>query len=218
MSLKKVKKGQAFVKGVSVLDSNPNAYKYVKKKMRKAQDGGIFAKIGNFMNSGAGDLIINGIGTIASSIQGNKASKKELEAKDAEMKSFKQNTWKNKYIEALKHQNELNPNESDIVKQNNAYNEASALIGEEVADKQAEIDNQKIAIQNYFNNQRDENISNIIQQAVNFIAKPKTNKQPVTTTSSSTSTPITSSPSLSTPSYFDSYISQNIFKKNGQLS
>lgn len=33
------KGGKAFVNGVSILDSNPDAYKYVKKKIKKAQNG-----------------------------------------------------------------------------------------------------------------------------------------------------------------------------------
>jgi len=33
------KGGKAFINGVSILDSNPDAYKYVKKKMKKAAGG-----------------------------------------------------------------------------------------------------------------------------------------------------------------------------------
>ena len=40
------KNKKAFVDGVNVLDSNPKAYKYVKKKIKKAGDGDKFVKAG----------------------------------------------------------------------------------------------------------------------------------------------------------------------------
>lgn len=40
------KNKKAFVDGVNVLDSNPKAYKYVKKKIKKAEDGDKFIKAG----------------------------------------------------------------------------------------------------------------------------------------------------------------------------
>lgn len=40
------KSKKAFVDGVNVLDSNPKAYKYVKKKIQKAEDGDKFVKAG----------------------------------------------------------------------------------------------------------------------------------------------------------------------------
>lgn len=40
------KSKKAFVDGVNVLDSNPKAYKYVKKKIKKAEDGDKFVKAG----------------------------------------------------------------------------------------------------------------------------------------------------------------------------
>jgi hypothetical protein len=40
------KSKKAFVDGVNVLDSNPKAYKYVKKKIQKAGDGDKFVKAG----------------------------------------------------------------------------------------------------------------------------------------------------------------------------
>lgn len=61
--------GKAFVNGVSILDSNPDAYKYVKKKLKKHQKGGktttwqkIGTGIGNFLNSDIGKGVI-GLGT-----------------------------------------------------------------------------------------------------------------------------------------------------------
>lgn len=40
------KNKKAFIDGVNVLDSNPKAYKYVKKKIQKAEDGDKFVKAG----------------------------------------------------------------------------------------------------------------------------------------------------------------------------
>lgn len=40
------KNKKAFVDGVNVLDSNPKAYKYIKKKIQKAEDGDKFVKAG----------------------------------------------------------------------------------------------------------------------------------------------------------------------------
>ena len=57
--------GKAFVNGVSILDSNPDAYKYVKKKLKKHQEGGktsTWQKIGNFFNSDTGKRVI-GLGS-----------------------------------------------------------------------------------------------------------------------------------------------------------
>lgn len=75
------KGGKAFVDGVNVLDSNPKAYKYVKKKYKmqnkgglipKAQEGTKFqnflGKANNFLNSDVGqgllNLVGNGLNTI----------------------------------------------------------------------------------------------------------------------------------------------------------
>ena len=58
------KGGKAFVTGVNILDSNPDAYKYVKKKykMRSAQQGTKMSfgqKAGNFLNSDSGKGLLS---------------------------------------------------------------------------------------------------------------------------------------------------------------
>lgn len=72
----RVKKHQAFVNGVSILDSNPDAYKYVKKKLRKAATGGNtgnwFSGVGNWLNKNSGT--ISNIGNIAISTIANGVS------------------------------------------------------------------------------------------------------------------------------------------------
>ena len=90
----KVKKHQAFVNGVSILDSNPDAYKYVKKKIKKAADGdnskNWFSGVGNWLNKNQGTIstigstITNGIGLIKQNSElsaAKAAKKKELDAK-----------------------------------------------------------------------------------------------------------------------------------------
>ena len=54
------KGGKAFVDGVSVLDSNPEAYKYVKRKVKKKQDGGELGK-GRILDSPYDDPSLMGI-------------------------------------------------------------------------------------------------------------------------------------------------------------
>lgn len=131
------KGGKAFVNGVSILDSNKDAYKYVKKKykMRSAGDGMKISKaqegdkltgwqkVGNFLNSDYGNLILNGVQQ-GLSYFGNKP------------KSTKAN--KEAFIKNYIAQNSVNPNQfyqqayqqqvtspdvhaSDIVARNTAY-------------------------------------------------------------------------------------------------
>lgn len=85
----KVKKGgKAFVNGVNILDSNPNAYKYVKKKykMRSAYEGtklNLFQKAGEFLNSDTGQNVISGITSLFGGIKNSKiTSKNAQEAKN----------------------------------------------------------------------------------------------------------------------------------------
>ena len=77
---KQLKKGgKAFIPEVNVLDSDPKAYKYVKKKykMRSAQQGTKLSGFGNFLNNNS-ELITNAIGSIVGGIQKDKY-RKELE-------------------------------------------------------------------------------------------------------------------------------------------
>lgn len=90
----RVKKHQAFVNGVSILDSNPDAYKYVKKKIKKAAGGdnskNWFSGVGNWLNknqntiSTIGSAITNGVGLIKQNSELSKAKaakEKELDEK-----------------------------------------------------------------------------------------------------------------------------------------
>ena len=78
--------GKAFVSGVNVLDSNPKAYKYVKKKYKMAQQGtklNLFQKVGNFLNSDLGKTVgtglVNAFSSWASSNKQNNAIDSQIE-------------------------------------------------------------------------------------------------------------------------------------------
>lgn len=93
----KVKKGgKAFINGVNILDSNPNAYKYVKKKykMRSAQEGtklNLFQKAGEFLNSDTGQNVISGITSLFGGIKNSRnTSKNTQEAKNGLNAEYKQ--------------------------------------------------------------------------------------------------------------------------------
>ena len=124
--------GKAFVKGVNILDSNPDAYKYVKKKLRSAQQGakiGFGQKIGNFLNSDTGKSIVNlgqqlysGISDASNKIKQNEKLQKWKQSfinsqslSDAERQNF--------YIQSIQNQQMNNPdgNVSDIVASHDAW-------------------------------------------------------------------------------------------------
>ena len=79
--------GKAFVNGVSVLDSNPNAYKYVKKKYQMAQEGtklNFWQKTGNFLNGGLGQILMNGIAGVIKTTAENKNVDAQAKAAQAQ--------------------------------------------------------------------------------------------------------------------------------------
>lgn len=137
------KGGKAFYAGIDISDSNPNAYKHIKRQMKKAQEGTkltFWQKAGNWMNNNS-DLIntgISGISNIISASKQQKVADQFAEAKEAEMKSFKEKTWKDKYLENLKKQNDR----SDIVNMSRAYNQTSPDVAKTIQEKQQEIDKQ----------------------------------------------------------------------------
>lgn len=121
-----------FVNGVSVLDSNSDAYKYVKKKIKKAADGSqltIGQKIGNAINSPLGKLgidvgqkLIGGIQDVTNRIKYNehlqnwkKNYVNSQSLSDAERQKF--------YAQSVQNQQMNNPdgNVSDIVASHDAW-------------------------------------------------------------------------------------------------
>ena len=113
------KGGKAFITGVNILDSNPKAYKYVKKKYKMAQQGtklNFFQKAGNFLNSDLGKTISNGL----------------VNAFSSWTSSNKQNNAIDSQIEALKKQNKADINSI----QNQALQKATGEITQKFNEQQ----------------------------------------------------------------------------------
>lgn len=128
------KGGKAFVEGVNVLDSNPDAYKYVKKKykMRSAAEGMKMDWIGT-----AGNLINNGM-NIFKAIKSQKAIDELKQANASKLNATKNQAINDYYRKSLANQSDR----SDIVNRTNAYNEATNSASQIVAQKQQELDQQ----------------------------------------------------------------------------
>lgn len=99
------KGGKAFVNGVNVLDSNPKAYKYVKKKYKMQNKGGLISKaqegtkfqnlignVSNFLKSDSGQSIISGVGQLFKTFK----SSSDLEKQREEL-----NKWKRAYVNSI---------------------------------------------------------------------------------------------------------------------
>lgn len=111
--------GKAFVNGVSILDSNPDAYKYVKKKYKMAQEGTKLTfgqKVGNFLNSDLGQFAANAAGQFVNGIWQNKQQNKiknEL------------NQWKKSYINSITpedYSQQVAAEEQQLMQENPDYN------------------------------------------------------------------------------------------------
>ena len=188
--------GKAFVTEINILDSNPKAYKEVKKKykMRSAQQGtkmNFFQKANNFLNSdlgkGLSSSLINGIGNIVSSTKATKAINAQNEALDTQLKAHKAKTFVEKYNENLQNQTD----KSSIVRQSNAWNQANSQVSSE-NDFEKEINRQKLINEESAKQAQADawytTASNIAGTAINALNKngvPKT---------------------VSSPSYFDNYV------------
>lgn len=196
--------GKAFVTGINILDSNPKAYKEVKKKykMRSAQQGtkmNFFQKANNFLNSdlgkGLSNSLINGIGNIVFSA---KATKAQNEALDAQLKAHKAKTFVEKYNENLQNQSDKSP----IVRQSNAWNQANSQVSSE-NNFEKEINKQKLINEEFAKQAQADawytTTSNIAGTAINAL-----NKNGVPKTASS-------------PSYFDNYVNTK-YKKFGTFN
>ena len=193
--------GKAFVEGVNVLDSNPKAYKYVKKKykMRMAQDGTKFDWASTLGNVGS------------SILQGyfqNKKISREAEAAKAMNKLTSQDFFNiyNQKLQEAKQQEEQQAkaieamtgttiNSSNIVAANNAWKNASG----EYAALKNNVDQQNRAIDAQVQAQKSNiwgnAISGVMQQGVGLLSNYLNNKK-----SSNITTGITT-PSITAPSY-----------------
>lgn len=121
---------QAFVNGVSILDSNPDAYKFVKRKLHKAakgdKTGNWFQRNSELLNTLGGSLT-EGISSITDSIQAQKKAKQQIQANEISDNVTEQELINQYYQEELNNIQE-NPSEdihnSPIVAQNTAYQRA----------------------------------------------------------------------------------------------
>ena len=202
--------GKAFVEGVNVLDSNPKAYKYVKKKykMRMAQDGTKFDWTSTLAN--VGSSILQGY------IQNKKISK-EAEASKAMNKLTSKDFFNiyNQKLQEAKQQEEQQAkaveamtgttiNSSNIVAANNAWKNASG----EYAALKNNVDQQNRAIDAQAQAQKSNiwgnAISGAMQQGMGLLNNYLNNKSSNATTPTTISTK-TSYNYFSTPKKFGTF-------------
>lgn len=127
-----MKKHQAFVDGVNVLDSNPSMYKKIKKKIkvRKAEEGtklNTWNKMGNWFNnnkdtiSGVLGQAMSAISSIKQSHEQNKMVEAQKKSLEIRMEADKEAARNAAYKKAL----ERGTNRSPVVNAFNANNEAN---------------------------------------------------------------------------------------------
>lgn len=121
----KMKKHQAFVEGVNVLDSNPNIYKKIKqrKKVKKAQEGTKFSTWLNNKDTISGVLgqAMSAISSIKQSHEQNKMVEAQKKSLEAGMKADKDAARNAAYKKAL----EGGTDRSPVVNAFNANNIAN---------------------------------------------------------------------------------------------
>ena len=182
------KGGKAFVNGVSVLDSNPDAYKYVKKKIKMAADG---TSTQNWLqkNSGTiqsiGSTALNGIFSYLSAKQQEKDIKKQNEAKlkdvDAQLKQqkayYKPLAYQYALQQAQKDTNGTDENISPIVVDQQAEKLANMLINTNLKNQvKAENANAEAEAKNATMSALMGTVGNIAQSGLGILANNIGNK------------------------------------------
>ena len=213
------KGGKAFVKGVSILDSNPDAYKYVKKKykMRSAQEGtklNFWQKAGNFMNGDVGKWIINGVnGFMKTSSQNKQLDANAAQQKADNMFKYQQITnsinnqvqneiqqmhdqWRQNYLQGL-----TKDNPSNIVTNHIGYQ----MYNDAISSAKQALDYQNKAIDKYTTSQKASNTGNTLGGFINQGLGILTNYMG----SKSSPTPTTAPTVTSTTGIYDKF---NVFK------
>ena len=130
------KGGKAFVEGVNILDSNPNAYKYVKKKIKKNQQGGnvYSGLISTGLNAGL---------DIYSAYKKKEAANEQGKALDKSTEVSQQELYAKYFQEEMeKLNNETLP---DGIHSSNAF---KSYVAHQRANKRAQADVQKLKSQN----------------------------------------------------------------------
>lgn len=179
--------GKAFINGVNVLDSNPKAYKYVKKKYKMAQQGTKLQKIGSgigkALNSDLGKTLINGIPSLISSNNAISGYGNTVKAQiDRDMADKRLEARQNSIQQADQIINNSfnpeNPNSmgGDIVKgfiTNNILNSNMAGLEQEAKNQKAQIDIENQQLKNQATSQFLGNIGNL---ATDYIASKALSK------------------------------------------
>lgn len=214
----RVKKHQAFVNGVSILDSNPDAYKYVKKKLHKAADGGNsknwFSGIGNQLNKNSGTIsnlgntaistIANGVSAVQNFNNVKELGKVNLEnakAQDKKKKAqYKPYAYQLALQQAQQQTSGTEENISPIVIDQQADKIADMLANSESSINQVLAQNAQM--ESAASNNMLENImggiGNLAQTGIGMLGNKSSNN----TSSTNTTSTITSS---TTPTYQPSY-------------
>lgn len=159
------KGGKAFVGNVNVLDSNPKAYKEVKKRMSKHQNGGI----------------INGITELISAIKQSKDIKSQIQENTSNALKYKQdsrqkiynNLYNQKINDFQKQQQafqlgETGEQPSDIVLRHSVWDKTNLLSNQLNAEIDNEVQNENLKLKQ----QKDA----IIQSGILGLASPLINK------------------------------------------
>lgn len=168
------KGGKAFVDGVNVLDSNPKAYKYVKKKYRMQNNGGLISKaqegtkFAQWLSKNSGliegglNLLGNGLQTISNQSKIRKFSDEFDAATKAQVRATKARAINDAYQQGLQIAPYLNRynagdevvNNSDIANRAFAWNYANTnsdstagLEAERALEKQQAIEEMSKSIQ-----------------------------------------------------------------------
>lgn len=210
------KGGKAFVPGISITDSNPNAYKYIKKHYKlKGQYGtklNFFQKAGNFLNSDTGKTIVGTIGQLYSGIQNNINNSKLMD----ELQK-----WKESYINSAQPEDfseQIMREEQQIKESNPDYN--SSPIAIKFRENQLQQENLKLNkekhaqeadqyITNFIlsrqnNNQSKSNIGDLLTQGLgyigNYLGKNSNDTSSKLFTNTSGYSPISISSSVTAPS------------------
>lgn len=210
------KGGKAFVPGVSITDSNPNAYKYVKKHYKmKGQYGtklNFFQKAGNFLNSDTGKTIVGTIGQLYSGIQNNINNSKLIDELQKWKESYINSTQPEDFSEQIMREEqqmkESNPdyNSSPIAikfRENQLQQENLRLNKEKRAQEADQyIANFILSRQN--NNQSKSNIGDLLTQGLgyigNYLGKNSNDTSSKLFTNTSGYSPISISGSITAPS------------------
>lgn len=175
------KGGKAFVPGVSITDSNPKMYKYVKKHYKlKGQYGtklNFFQKAGNFLNSDTGKTIVGTIGQLYSGIQNNINDSKlmnELQKwKESYINSAQPEDFSEQIMREEQQMKESNPdyNSSPIAIKfrENQLQQENLRLNKEKRTQEADqyITNFILSRQN--NNQSKSNIGDLLTQGLGYI-------------------------------------------------